>query len=356
MSTWLLTRWVWVALALMGLGRASLHAAESPVKTNHAAVSASEPTARTALTNVNELAPRNDALRDLERELNRSLRPFTPGSSLEGVVAPAFRPPRRPVVPDKKTKEMIMEKKDWIFMTPEELLHIPTLEDAFNLPQYDKDGRERKKLTPMERYYEALEARTTGRTRKSASPDDATRSSATGLYPAFGDSGRQDENLPDGLRESEQRLRKILGIRDRDSTPQSPLKSVRGSLEDIFGLGVTPLTEEQINAHKAYMQEYQKFLERPGPGLSPNPIAGALPGSVPGIVPQNPVLPGFGLPRGEGGGATVAGINPQLVPGALQDPSAKLLNQWNALYVLPKTEAPKALMPPVSFDLPRRKF
>src|ERR1035441_1606605 len=88
---------------------------------------------------------------------------FTPKSSLEGVVAPPPRPPAESVIQSKRVRELLERRKNWVFMTPEDLLAGPTVDDILKTPQYDANGEEKKELSPMLAYYRRLAAKRTAR-------------------------------------------------------------------------------------------------------------------------------------------------------------------------------------------------
>src|SRR5215467_11368369 len=110
-------------------------------------------------TSTNQVTSKKDGLRQLEQELLQPFQNLAPKSSLDGVMPPVQRP--RPgsqqAVPSKRQKEMRERMKNWIFMLPEDQISGLTPEEIFNIPGYEADGQEKKKLTPMEKYYQQLD-------------------------------------------------------------------------------------------------------------------------------------------------------------------------------------------------------
>src|SRR5437660_1774342 len=77
-----------------------------------------------------------DALRQLEDELFRSFKaPLPKGPLNPGPELPRSMPPAQ----SRRSRELIDQRKDWVFMKPEELMAVPTVEDLLNLPPVDKD-------------------------------------------------------------------------------------------------------------------------------------------------------------------------------------------------------------------------
>ena len=79
-------------------------------------------------TNLHQLMSKPDGLKQLEEDLYKPLQLFAPQSSLDGVVALPTRPPPTPVIQNKRVKEMLERRKNWVFMSPEDLLAAPTVE------------------------------------------------------------------------------------------------------------------------------------------------------------------------------------------------------------------------------------
>ena len=89
----------------------------------------SEPKSDEVTTNLHQLTSKKDGLKQLEEDLYAPLQMFTPKSSLEGVAAPLPRPPAGSVIQSKRAKELLERRKNWVFMTPEDLLAGPTVEE-----------------------------------------------------------------------------------------------------------------------------------------------------------------------------------------------------------------------------------
>ena len=133
----------------------------------------------------------------------------------------------------------------------------------------------------------------------------------------------------------------------------------RSSVADFFGQSIpTPPSAAQIQAHKTYMDEYQKIIGVPvlngsGAGFLNTAVSPVLPANSQGLdtLPSSPS-------RNNGGVVATSGFIPSApLPTTVPDANANVLNQWNPFYSPPKPELPKPapfFQPPM--DFPRRKF
>ena len=116
----------------------------------------SAPRSDEVTTNLHQLTSKKDSLRQLEEDLYKPLQSFAPRGSLDGVIAPPVRPPSTTVIQSKRAKELLERRKNWIFMTPEDLMNGPTTEQLLKTPEYGADGKEKEERPAFERYYERL--------------------------------------------------------------------------------------------------------------------------------------------------------------------------------------------------------
>src|SRR6266566_487063 len=131
------------------------------------------------------------------------------------------------------------------------------------MPQYDKNGQERKKLSPLEQYYERLDhsgdAAATQNPRKEGQTFDARKSPDQRKV-----SESQDDDLahqPAGLKEGEQTLKGIFETELSSGAFGPSLTPVSAS--DIFGLGKNTATPEEAEKQKAYKTELYKLYGVP---------------------------------------------------------------------------------------------
>jgi hypothetical protein len=301
---------------------------------------------------------RKNRLMQLEEELSKSLQVFKPKTSLEGVTAPRPRPAQpAPINQNKRVKEQADRKKNWAFMSPDDLIAGPTIEDLLDTPDYTPDGREKKAVSPLERFYDNLERRYSNKAiSKPASKDDPLGPPPT---PGSRDelASPEDANLPSGVRESEENLRKGLMA---DTPNLNPARTHR-TFSDIFQFGERKPSPVEDLAHKALMKDYQQLLNATSVPQGGDPAKGLGAPSAADTFHQT-WMNGGGLGGSGGPGrsdvfapqASVA--DPTLPVGVPQDVTAKTLNQWNSLYAPPKVELPQPTRPPPPPEVQRRKF
>ena len=79
------------------------------------------------------------------------------------------RPQAERVTPSKKAKEMMERKRNWVFMDPDDAAEGPSMEEVFNVHEYDSDGQEKKSHSALERFYEKLDRKANGETNNNKS-------------------------------------------------------------------------------------------------------------------------------------------------------------------------------------------
>jgi len=323
----------------------------------------SDPKSAEITTNLNQLSPRRGGLRDLEVDLTKSFQQgFSSRSSLDGIAEPPIRYSPPPVIQSKKARELLERKKNWAFVNPEDLTSGPTAEQVFGLPEYGADGKEKKKTSAVELYYQRQEREQ----RAGVGKRDRDRDSDD-LFPAR--KSHDDADLKDQLArseeltESERTLRRALS----DSKPTDGLSSSdlgQNTFSDIFRLGNSTLPSDQLDAQKAYKKAYREQFEKL---LDPSAIASTasqLPSSLSGSLDPSSVAP---VPvfdhvqassRSTVFDSTSGGFSSPLQPTGLSDTTAKALTPWNVNpSAFPKTDQPKLTSPASLLDfVPTRKF
>ena len=297
--------------------------------------------------------PGQDGLKQLEEDLFRPLEGFSPKSSLDGVLIPPTPRPTAPVRQSKRAKELIEQRKNWVFMNPEDQTASGALEEMIQLPQLGPDGQEKKKLSPLEQFYKNLERQ---RSRPSAFGHSKEEElSGVRQRPDGRDEADMGDNPNDssGLSEAEQKVKKLFGSdASSHAGATAPAKSI---FADIFGAGADVPTRADIEKQKAHMEEMRQFY-----GLSPVPAAGAnlFDPLGPGR-PNASVLPsGLPAPNHADASAVQSGtINPIFSPGAVAGVgvNARAFSPPSLAPTLPITEPAKAPPVPV-FTIPQRKF
>lgn len=348
----------WIVPAVLGLAGAMLFPGPA------AARQAVQPAANAASgsrTNNGSLNPRKDSLLELERRLSGAFRDLNPKSSLEGVMAPpspTVSPPPQTMVRDPRADEKLDLRKNWIFMKPEDLLKSQSAEEVFNVPEFDSDGQQKKKLSALDRFFESLGPK--------SSRNDKEKDGSSGKDPFASLDPRRENSkdmnledkesrLPSGVKASAEALRKLVS----GDTEISPLSgsSLRGVLAEDPKLGPRTLSDRLRAPANPWVQEYKAMLQTMA-GPQPKTVDLANPlgdrtGKAVGYVPGMDSM----LPARDSLARQVGVVAGQLNPTPLPDVNAKTLNEWNPMYVEPKAEPTRRLAPPtLSFDAPRRKF
>ena len=319
----------------------------------------SEPKTNVESTTFRKPVSGKSGLLRLEEELSKSFQALKPtASSLEAAPPPSLNARSGPIRQSKRAKELQDRRKNWIFLTPEELMGTPKSDDFFNLPeerQDGQDGQDKNGLSPLERFYQGLERRKSGKSKPQQRKAENSLNSRDEQGLAHDSDSPDDPSLPSDMRESEKALRKLLGGEKAGSAGNPAHKSVW----DVFGLGDKVNSPKEELAHKDYMKRYQEeVLGEPPPvtagGLT---VPFAAPSPQPGATLLSGAPLGGALPSGrpDGFDPLLGTASPTYIPNASPDLSAKAINQWNPMYVPAKVEPPK-WNPPPNFEIPRRKF
>ncbi len=291
---------------------------------------------------------RNRELQTMEEQLRKSFRGLSPEQVLEGTLGPYPTP--APAPPSRTTRDLLDRKKNWTFLTPEELAAGAGGRNYTDLlqPETRAESAE-KRSTAMERYMSRMEAKERG-ARSDALPegDWSTSSRANG----GGKSARAEDGRTAALNQSEYALRKAMGGEDL----------TRGSLAAeprLFGETFNfraPKDFVDSDSHRDRMKDYRAWLDA---AIGGSPVAAdSLPGQggrtpAGGYTPANPFSEPT-RPFDSGPGAT---LNANTLNPRLPEVGARTLNQWNPLYEPPKIETPKPPPPSVPrMEAPRRKF
>jgi hypothetical protein len=297
----------------------------------------SEPSGNELTTNPNQIAAKKAGRKQLEKDLSKP--PISaPNSSLRGI-APQPARPAAFAVPNLRAQELMERRRNWVLMSPEDLVAAPDVEEMLNTPEYGEDGQEKKKLSPLERYYQNLDRGRNATTTKSKVQDD----DAFGLRnpnASRDEAGPQDDTNPSGDGSVNKRTAKRLFNPDSDLSGLVPSRS---SFSDIFGLGNAKPLVDHDERQKARKKELEQLY-----GLTPSlPATGPDPGNQLGRLNDpapRPAQPGAGLygissSSAQGGFGQQNAIGPSSLPPAL-----------------PKAEPPSLMPPKPSFKAPQRPF
>ena len=345
--------WCTAALAVSGLLVCS---AQAGGKERGRTIEFSEPKSDEVTTNLHQLTSKKDGLRQLEEDLYKPLQSFAPKSSLEGVVAPLPRPPASSVIQSKRARALLERRKNWEFMSPEDLTAGPTVEEILKGPQYGADDNQKQELQPMERYYQRLATKRPGGKSPSQSKDDDLLDASRKTNPHDQLASHDDSNLPSGLKESAQALQQL----SESDTAGGPFGrgATRSSFSDIFGLGANTLSKQQMAEHTKLMNEYHSIVDPswhpPAVASAANPAFGLTDAAQPMRNAAAGLAGSSSLATHRGLDAQWDVINPMLGPPGLPDVNAQALGQSRPAPPVPKVESPTVVAP--TFIAPRRAF
>jgi len=118
----------------------------------------SEPPGEQRETVDTKLIPDQTRLGQLENQLSQPFENFTSGKTLDGMMLSAPIPVPPSTVPSQQARELSERKQDWMFLSPEELFAVRSVENKHRAPELTADGRDKNQLRPMTRaYLEAVE-------------------------------------------------------------------------------------------------------------------------------------------------------------------------------------------------------
>jgi hypothetical protein len=251
---------------------------------------------------------------------------------------------------------LLERRKNWEFMSPEDLMAGPTLEEVLKVPEYDAEGQHKQQLQPMERYYQRLSAKRPGGKSINQSKDDDLFGSSRKTNPRDQLAWRDDSNLPSGLKERAEALKQL----SESDTAGDPFAqgATRGGFSDIFGLGDNTLSKEQMLDHKKLMNEYHSIVD---PSWRPPAVANT---ANPAVGLTEAAQPRRNAPAGLAGSSSPAPrkgleaqwdvLYPILGPAGLPDVNAQALGQSRPAPPAPSVESPKVVAP--TFTAPKRAF
>ena len=192
----------------------------------------------TISTNINQRVPAEK--RDFETMVPDGAQRFNPPDDSWQANRSKLMPPSAARTLTPREKELLDRRKNWVFMTPEELISGEKPEETLGIKQYDKDGNEKESMTAMERYYQRL--------------IEPNRKTATNHVDRNADSWSTATNTTAG---EEQNV-------DDASPFESPFKSslarqafqpVRpNSFSDVFGNGPDSTTPDAESIREAQVQ------------------------------------------------------------------------------------------------------
>ena len=280
----------------------------------------SEPQYNTAMSNLNEIATQKSAFQNPAKELKKPSDIFDAGEGGANFITPPLRQLPPPNLSSKRLKDLLDKRNERAFQAPEDLATLLTAEETFKIPEFDRDGQEKKNKTPMERAYERLEQEQLGTTNQVKGDDLFGRQREN--------DGRDDpaffglEKMPGVTAAVPALTSKPLFGGDSSGVFSTEMDKSR-SFSESFGFGNFE-SPDVTRARETRLQIYRELLNS-GPLTPPvaaNPLNNA-PAATPGFSPARGLdsLPGE-TPRGSLPTTTVGapqgfpspGNNQSLVP------------------------------------------
>jgi hypothetical protein len=326
------------------------------------AQSAPKTTTAASTTPTRRISVKKDGLKQLEEDLFKSMEPAGPPDPLEsGQMMLPPRPVERPL--SRKAQMLEEQRKNWAFMTPEQLMGVPGPDDLLNGTDSGRDGNETKPLSLLEQYYQRQEHPNKAVKKadqsdpfsladKRANSDDSPFSGGD----RSGGNGKRDRSVNSKQGEN-------LGEMDFATGPHLDSGIDKGfdtglfrhpsTISDVFGLGHSEPTPEELLAHKARIEEFRRLLNTDWHSPSDN----LLPAATGKDAAPASGLGGLPLAmRADDPNAASLGIATLI--GGMTDP-AQNLNAPTApgtASTLPKAPAPSLTPPNPTFLAPRRQF
>jgi len=346
-----------LAIAVLTVAGLETPRARGDEKKTEARPDTSEQKSSVPPTNSPSFKPKQNGLKQLEQDLFRPFETIAPQGSLDGAFVPPM-PETRPATSSvqNKRKELMERRRDWVFETPEEILAGPSTDDLINGRDNEKKSDDKSNLSPLERFYERLYNKDKKEiTRKGKKRDDLYDSQKP-TTPSDKTDTDDDSDLPFSVRETQREMRKLFAPKERkgDSTAEPG----RNSFSDVFGLGKTTRSREEIEIQRERMDRYKDLLGLPlTPKFENDPLKQFR--DIVGTSPRNAFVSTMdssgSLPQ-----QSLFGSQPATAIGA---PNTSFLPEGAQVHttpslapVLPKLEPPKSLPPPVTFSVPRRQF
>ena len=313
--------------------------------------------------------PKTDSLKALEDNLFKPLQDsLNPDHSLD---PPLVRPRINSPAQNKKLRDAIDRKKNWVFMTPEEMLSGG--ENPNELP--DKDGKNdvEKDMTPMQRYmyqrlFPAKDSKANNLKEKRDPLDSSKRDPWGQKKDSYGNRATDDEDhKEDKDAERAKNAKEGDGKKDSDKTTtrdNEPRKRSTSIFSDIFGVSRPELTKEEERAEKARMDAFKQSLGLPiTPTFDARRVSPylALPDSAPPVTaPPKSVETPATASKPSGFGPQLGTIPtmpslPSLTPSPVAQPFGARSPSL-APAVLPAAEPARILPPQPTFTAPKRGF
>lgn len=352
-SGWKLKHW-FTGFALAGLGgllcSQPARAADEPKDT----IKFTEPVSRRSSTNQADSYQPLDL--DSLNNVRKPYEPFNAADSFSGAMSPppSFqRGPQLSPAALRKMQDTLDRKKNWAFLTPEEVYGIQSPEEIMNMPEYGANGeRITQPKTSIERYMQRME-----NSRLSAQSNRLSGDQLTDVEQEEKEKKRLEEKAKPALGilaapiTSPALANGFLSSRENQGYLNPALTAPKGSGEAINFEGFLPKENAfaRTPLQESRMQEFKKMLEPkpfvPAPSLSPT-------FTPPAVTPSS-----FGGLANQG---ALSGIGGAPIPPPSLNPNGTVLGaalpSYIPAYTPPPPTTPRYGPARPVFDPPARKF
>jgi hypothetical protein len=297
---------------------------------------------------------KQNGLNELEKSIFGTLKNF--GEDNGSDILTNRKLPRSAPAPSKQTKEILERRKNWAFMTPEELVLGRSTLEAFDLEGTDKSD-ESKLLTPMERYYQRLlnKDSVNSANQKDSTSGKASLPGKSSLSPLGGpEEQNQDDalsGLPASVRDSQRALR---ANKEKEKKEAVSEHHSFGFFTDVFALERKPSLEEQ-KQERERLDAYRKSLGLDTIPRPASPFGENLDQAKdPYRITVSPAM--MSLPTTPAQAASPAAAG-SAKGNLFAEPAPKLAGSPSLSPAPPKIDPPRTVSPPnPTFAAPRRVF
>jgi len=346
-------------LAGFALCAASGADAQSTVPRRGRAIEFSQPKSEAVSSNLNDMTVKKPAIRSLDANFKKPFEVFGSGSSLDGVMMPPPGRPPRPAVKSKQAREKEEKRKDWIFLAPEDYAPDLSAEEMLHVSDLNPEEMEKKKLTPLERYYLRLEKAQSTITNavKAGVPHVAGTKDDAG-----GDGSERDEGPLDAtMKRAEHTLKGLSDGREEKPIADEKKEGSR-SFAEFFGFVSDEKPAPQPLAPQAQEARATDFKQLLDTRFSPSPSAGLPGGTLNPLAASSAPMPPASKAFSAQPPLTFNSLNPvtptfgaPLLPGALPE-SVNNPFSSGVKITLPGPEPARTFTPPTTFSIPQRRF
>ena len=347
-------------LFLAGLALAALPSADGQESSSQSrsGIRFTEPDNVVTGTNVAEITAKKPNLGALDQSLRKPFEFFKSEDFFGDAMPPVIRRAPPSAYNNKRAKELMDRKKNWVFSTPEEMYGIQSPEQMMNMREYGPDGEEKTPKTTFERYLERMEKNRT---------ESATNQVKSDKLPGWLKPSDREGKLSSGT-DDQTTSGSIFGTteanskRTSDSAPfDSPFGVGYGAPDkvrnDFFSPGSSDAEEKSVAkdaARATRMQEFKQFLE------TGSTISRGLGDGFGASAPGSPPVPAVGSPFSTGTfGRDTFGSQPATRPASPPPSSPAILPTFSApAFSTPSLPPPSRIFtpPPPAFEQPKRKF